>query len=141
LWALDGGLEWDAEALSAMAPILDLAKLLDHDGIPLLLATYPQPWQVSADATPIPPIRDQYGVGRNTVHLNDRPFKKLETFASEHQIPFVNAASAFRQASAPATLFLGNDFHFTPRGNQLYADVLGRFITEQSLIGGRANGR
>ena len=141
LWALDGGPEWDAEARSAMAPILDLATLLDHDGIPLLLATYPQPWQVSADATPIPPIRDQYGVGRNTVHLNDRPFKKLETFASEHQIPFVNAASAFRQASAPATLFLANDFHFTPRGNQLYADVLGRFITEQSLIRGRANGR
>jgi hypothetical protein len=141
LWALDGGQEWDAEARGAMAPIVDLSRLLEHDGIPLLLATYPQPWQVSADATPIPPIRDQYGVGRNTVHLNDRPFKKLESFASQHHIPFVNATIAFRQDAAPATLFLGNDFHFTPRGNQLYADVLGRFITEQSLIGRRANER
>ena len=133
LWALDGGQDFDAEAQSAMAPILDLAKLLEHDGIPLVLATYPQPWQTSPDATPTPPIRDQYGVGRNTVHLNDRPFKKLERFASEHHIPFVNATSTFRQDPTPATLFLSNDFHFTPRGHRVYADVLGRFITEHSL--------
>jgi hypothetical protein len=134
LWALDGGPEWDAEARNAMAPILDLSRLLERDGIPLLLATYPQPWQVSADATPMPPIRDQYGVGRNTVHLNDRPFGKLASFASSHHIPFVNATSAFRQDAAPASLFLGYDFHFTPRGHQVYADVLGQFITEHSMI-------
>ena len=134
LWALDGGPELDAEAQNAMAPILDLSRLLEHNGIPLLLATYPQPWQVSADATPLPPIRDQYGIGRHTVHLNDRPFKKLANFASEHHLPFVNATSAFRQDLAPATLFLGNDFHFTPRGHQVYADVLGRFIAEHALI-------
>jgi lysophospholipase L1-like esterase len=134
LWTLDGGPEWDAEARNAMAPIVDLSRLLERDGIPLLLATYPQPWQVSADATPIPPIRDQYGVGRHTVHLNDRPFRKLEAFASEHHVPFVNATAAFRQDAAPATLFLENDFHFTPRGHELYADVLARFITQRSLV-------
>ena len=137
LWALDNGQEWDAEAQKAMAPILDLARLLERDRIPLLLATYPQPWQVSADATPLPPIRDQYGVGQHTVHLNDRPFRKLEAFASNHRIPFVNATGAFRQDAAPASLFLGNDFHFTPRGHRVYADVLARFITEHSLIEGR----
>jgi lysophospholipase L1-like esterase len=134
LWALDGGGDWDAEARSAMAPILDLSRLLEHDGIPLLLATYPQPWQVSADATPVPPIRDQYGIGRNTVHLNDRPFKKLADFASQYHVPFVNATSAFRQDATPATLFLGNDFHFTPRGHQLYADVLARVIVDRALV-------
>jgi lysophospholipase L1-like esterase len=133
LWTLDNGPEWDAEAKNAMAPILDLSRLLEHDGIPLLLATYPQPWQVSADATTIPPIRDQYGVGRHTVHLNDRPFKKLANFASEHHIPFVNATPAFRQDAASPTLFLGNDFHFSPRGHQLYADVLAASIGEQAL--------
>ena len=141
LWALDGGQEWDAEARSAMAPIQYLATLLAHNGIPLLLATYPQPWQTSADATPLPPIRDQYGVGRNTVHLNDRPFKKLEAFASEHQIPFVNATSTFRQDAAPATLFLGSDFHFTPRGHRVYAEVLGRFILEHGLVGRGGNAK
>jgi hypothetical protein len=141
LWALDGGQEWDAQARSAMAPIQHLAKLLEHNRIPLLLATYPQPWQTTADATPLPPIRDQYGVGRNTVHLNDRPFKKLEAFASEHHIRFVNATSTFRQDAAPATLFLGSDFHFTPRGHRVYADVLGRFITEHSLVESGGNAR
>jgi hypothetical protein len=141
LWALDGGPELDAEALSTMAPILDLAKLLQHDGIPLVVATYPQPWQTSADATPLPPIRDQYGVGRNTVHLNDRPFKKLEQFAATHDIPFVNATGTFRQDGAPASLYLGNDFHFSPRGHQVYAGVLGRFISERSLVGRGVNAR
>ena len=134
LWALDNGQEWDAEAQKAMAPILDLARLLKRDRTPLLLATYPQPWQVSADATPLPPIRDQYGVGQHTVHLNDRPFRKVEAFASNHRIPFVNATSVFRQDAAPASLFLGNDFHFTPRGHRVYAGVLAQFITDHSLV-------
>jgi lysophospholipase L1-like esterase len=134
LWALDGGGEWDAEARNAMAPILDLSRLLEHNGIPLLLATYPQPWQVSADATSLPPIRDQYGIGKHTVHLNDRPFKKLANFAAEHHIPFVNATSAFREDATPATLFLGYDFHFTPRGHQLYAEVLAASIVDRALI-------
>jgi hypothetical protein len=137
LWTFDAGPEWDAEARDAMAPILHLSKLLERDGIPLLLATYPQPWQVSAEATPIPPIRDQYGIGRHTVHLNDRPFKKLASFAGEHQMSFVNATKAFRDDASPETLFLGNDPHFTPRGHQLYAEVLAQYITEHLLIEAR----
>ena len=85
-------------------------------------------------ATPIPPIRDQYGIGQHTVHLNDRPFRKLEAFAAEHEIPFVNATSAFRRDATPVTLFLGNDFHFTPRGHRLYADVLAGFLADHALV-------
>ena len=133
LWALDHGQEMDREAQSTLAPILNLSTLLAHNGIPLLLATYPQPWQVSADATPLPPIRDQYGIGRNTVHLNDRPFRKLAAFAAAHGIAFVNAASAFRADPKPADLFLASDFHFTARGHALYADVLASYIMEHTL--------
>jgi hypothetical protein len=73
-------------------------------------------------------------VGQHTVHLNDRPFRKLEAFASSHHIPFVNATSVFRQDTSPETLFLGNDFHFTPRGHRVYAGILARFITDHSLV-------
>jgi len=134
LWALDDGPSMDREALDTMAPILDLQKLLEHDRIPLVLATYPQPWQVSALATALPPIRDQYGIGRNRVHLNDRPFKKLTAFASEHGIPFVNATAAFRADADPVSLYFGNDFHFTPKGNDLYASVLEQAIREQPVV-------
>ena len=134
LWTFDSGPEWDMEARNAMAPIADLSRLLERDGIPLLLATYPQPWQVSATATSIPPIRDQYGVGRNTVHLNDRPFRKVAAFAAEHHVPFVSAVDVFRRDSNPDSLFLGNDFHFTPRGHQVYADVLARSMGDQNLV-------
>src|SRR5262249_7269794 len=96
--------------------------------IPLVLATYPQPWQVSRDATPSAAVREKFGVGMNTVHLNDRPFRTLEQFATAHDIPFVNAAAAFRAAPDPARLFLDYDFHFTPRGHRLYADVLADYI-------------
>jgi lysophospholipase L1-like esterase len=134
LWTLDGGPPLDKEVADALAPIGNLSTLLQHKQIPLVLATYPQPWQVSADATPLPPIRDQYGIGQHTVHLNDRPFRALERFATEHDLPFVNATTAFRQASEPASLFLGNDFHFSVRGHQLYATILAKFLTEHSLI-------
>ena len=120
-----------------MAPIADLRKLLDHDRIPLILATYPQPWQVSAAATALPPVRDQYGIGLNKVHLNDRPFTKLGAFAGEHGIPFVNATGAFRADAHGETLFFDNDFHFTPRGHELYASVLTNFISAHSSLGER----
>jgi lysophospholipase L1-like esterase len=137
LWAVDGGPEMADEARLAFAPIADLDRLLKHHGVPLLLATYPQPWQVAADATPLPPIRDQYGIGRNTVHLNDRSFQKLERFAAEHGLPFLNATAAFRSAPSPAGLFLASDFHFTPRGHQLYADLLAGYIAEHHLLPAR----
>lgn len=137
LWALDNGPPMDREAADAMAPILDLRKLLDRDRIPLILAVYPQPWQVSAKATSQPPIREQYGIGYGTVHLNDRAFKKLDAFAAENRIPFVNATPAFRGDSRPETLFFDNDFHFTPRGHEVYASVLSNAVAQSAAIEGR----
>jgi hypothetical protein len=136
-WALDGGPEMDTEVKATLAPVADLQRLLEHYGIPFVLATYPQPWQVSADATPLPPIREQFGIGQNTVHLNDRPFRKLDAFAAEHDLPFVNATSAFRSAAKPAGLFLANDFHFSPPGHDLYAEVLATYIIQHSLVSSR----
>ena len=134
IWALDGGPEMDAEVAQTLAPILDLDRLLKHYGIPLVLATYPQPWQVSADATPLPPVREQYRIGAHTVHLNDRSFRKLQRFADEHGIPFFNATAAFRAAPDPAGLFLADDFHFSRRGNALYAEVLTRYLVASRLV-------
>jgi len=130
-WTLDGGPELAREAEAAMSPIANLQTLLAHAHIPLVLATYPQPWQVSKDATPLPPIREQYGVGLGTVHLNDRPFRQLERFASDRSIPFLNATPRFRTAEQPAALFLRDDFHFSPSGNDLYADVLASLVRAQ----------
>ncbi len=70
----------------------------------------------------------------NTVHLNDRPFRKLAAFAAAHGIPFVNATSAFRQDPKPASLFLASDFHFTARGHDLYAEVLASYLVEHALV-------
>ena len=134
LWALDNGPEMDAEVQQSLAPIASLSTLLRHHAIPLILATYPQPWQVSADATPLPPIRDQYGIGQNTVHLNDRAFRKLNAFAVANGLPFLNATDAFRQHPEPATLFMESDFHFTPAGHSLYAQVLADRLAAQMAV-------
>jgi lysophospholipase L1-like esterase len=135
LWALDEGPAMDEEVGNTLAPIGDLAALLRHERIPLLLATYPQPWQVSRTATPLPPIRDQYAVGRDRVHLNDRPFKKLATFAAAQGLPFFDATAAFRRERDPAGLFLADDFHFTARGHALYAGQLASYLLEHGLAG------
>jgi hypothetical protein len=141
VWTLDKGKDWTTEARAAMAPIADLARLLRHHNIPLVLATYPQPWQVSASATPKGGIRAQYGIGENSVHLNDRPFRMLEQFAAENNLPFVNATEAFRVDASPDTLFLETDFHFSPRGNALYAEVLRKFVVARGLGVSSATGR
>jgi hypothetical protein len=133
LWALDNGPEMDREVRQTFEPIGALSRLLKHHGIPLVVATYPQPWQVAADATPLPPIRTQFAIGMNTVHLNDRSFRKLEQFAVDHGLPFLNATPAFREAPDRADLFLPNDFHFSVRGNELYASVLASYLTSQFL--------
>ena len=135
LWTFDEGPPMDREALEAMASIGDLKRLLDRDGVPLVLATYPQPWQVAGDATPGGTIRAQYGIGANTVHLNDRPFRLLEQFAAGQAIPFVNATMKFREAPEPAGLFLVDDFHFSPRGNDVYAGVLTAHVLERVRSG------
>ena len=134
LWALDDGEPWEKQAREAMAPIGHLADLLRHEQIPLLLATYPQPWQTSVDATPNEPIRNQYGVGIDTVHLTDRPFRQLESFAAESGIPFLNATPAFREDADPASLFLAADFHFSSRGHELYATLLADFLAQQPIV-------
>jgi lysophospholipase L1-like esterase len=133
VWALDNGPELDTEVQKTFAPIADLSRLLRHHGIPFILATYPHPWQVAAEATPLPPIREQYGIGMHTVHKNDRSFRKLERFATEHEIPFLNATPVFRQDADPVSLYLANDLHFTARGHELYAEVLARYITDKIL--------
>jgi hypothetical protein len=135
LWALDSGPPMEAEVQRTLAPIATLATLLRHHRIPLLLATYPQPWQVSADATPLPPIRDQYAIGRDTVHLNDRPFRTLERFAADRGLPYVNATDAFRAYPRPASLFLEQDFHFTAAGHALYAQVLADDLVANDFLG------
>jgi len=133
VWALDNGPEMDQEVRDTLEPIDALSSLLKHHGIPLVVATYPQPWQVAADATPLPPIRTQYAIGMNTVHLNDRSFRKLERFAVDHGLPFLNATQAFREAPDRADLFLPSDFHFSARGNEVYASVLASYLSSQFL--------
>jgi hypothetical protein len=46
----------------------------------------------------------------------------------------VNATSAFREDSAPTTLFMASDFHFTARGHALYAEVLASYLVRQALV-------
>ena len=98
LWTLDGG-----PGLGRRGPERHGAdrgtssRLLEHDGIPFVLATYPQPWQVSAEATPLPPIRDQYGIGQ-THGASERPaVQEAGELRGRASHPVREATAAFRQ--------------------------------------------
>jgi hypothetical protein len=136
LWTLDDGQDLEKDAVATMEPIADLQRLLVHQGVPLIVATYPQPWQVSADATPGGTIRSQYGVGLSSVHSNDRPFRLLSRFTAERGMAFVNATDAFRSHAEPASLFQQADFHFSPKGHQVYATVLAHELAARGLVSG-----
>jgi hypothetical protein len=56
LWALDGGPEFDAEARNTMAPDRGSAAAARARWYSARAGDVSQPVQVSAEATPIPPI-------------------------------------------------------------------------------------
>lgn len=126
-WTRDGeSKDWSSEAQEALMPIKHLADLLKINNIPLVLATYPQPWQAHPQASPR--VRGWLGVSENTIHTEDRPFQIIEAFARHHGIAYVNVTPSFRDYPQTTRLYFQDDFHFTPKGHAVYADTLGRFL-------------
>jgi lysophospholipase L1-like esterase len=58
------------------------------------------------------------------------PEERLAAFAKCHEIPYVQALPAFRQATDRGPLFFGQVGHFTPEGHAVMAEVLNEFLEE-----------
>jgi len=134
------GLSWPEEPADsdelrlnrALAPLEELKYLAEGSYANFLVATCPQPWQVSPTASDGPSVRTTAGVRSGQVYRSRVVYELLGGFAEEHGITYCNAVPYFEQYSAPDSLYFKNAVGLSPRGAELYARVLAKHIFEQS---------
>ena len=62
------------------------------------------------------------------------PERRLRAFADRHDLRLIQPLDAFEAAVRSERLYFGDVGHLTPRGHQLIADELARFLTAGRLI-------
>jgi len=127
-WLKDDPPDWSVYIEQALSPIEQLHQTSAQVYGRFFLATYPKPWQVSGSASR--DVRASLGIATGRVYRSRRPFDLLAKFAAERGIPFCDASSAFAQSEHPDKLYMTKTERFSPRGHELYARVLARFIFE-----------
>lgn len=66
----------------------------------------------------------------------DRPNRRLVTFFTEHNIPFIDLTAPLieHQSSQAAPLHFVGDSHWTGEGNRFVAETLANWLTQSSLL-------
>ena len=127
-WLRDTPPDWSLYVDQSLVPLEDIQRLTGGTSAQLILATCPQPWQVSSDASSGPGTREAAGVPHDALYTSRAPFEALARFAATRGILFCNAAPAFRDDRDPNRLYQRNAPLLSDLGEELYARVLAQFL-------------
>jgi hypothetical protein len=127
-WIADNPPDWSIHTAQALAPIDRLNQLTARNCARLVVAVYPAPWQVAANATSGGNVRQAAGIENDAVFRSREPFDQLKQYAQKHGIAFHDASPVFQTAQQPEQSFLTNAARFSPAGHNIYARELARFI-------------
>lgn len=127
LWLRDNPPDWGLYVEQSLAPVECLRRAADGTYATLILSTCPQPWQVSAEASDGPGVREAAGVASGAVMSNRAPFDAVARFAAEREILFCDASLAFRDYPDAAKLYFRNSPQLSRFGQELYARLLSEF--------------
>lgn len=117
--------EFDRFIAMSEDSILRTKKLCDKYGADFILTTYPWGHQVN-DIEWVP---GRYSFLPESYEISDRTVDELARFSRENGIPFFNAFPDFRAYNGNELLFYKTDMHFTPTGQNLWAQSLYKFLT------------
>lgn len=111
--------DWGREGLSLCGQYMtELQKLCALHGIPLTIAVYPSPYQLTGD------------------NLEGIPVTFWRAFAKEHRIGFLNLFPEFIGSEPPQTVyskyFIKGDIHWNEAGNRHVAQAVLKYIREHS---------
>jgi hypothetical protein len=107
--------------------ILRAKRLCDTHGCVFILSVYPWGHQVNEEE--LAPGRYEYiPMG---ARISDKTVERLEAFARQNGIEFLNAFPSFRGYKGGERLYFRHNMHWTPAGQGLMAESLGRFIEEE----------
>jgi hypothetical protein len=130
-WLRDDPPEWGTYIEQACSAVDHLADLSRRSGSEFLVVAVPAPWQIAAQASNGPGVREAAGVPADALYSSNRPFEQLSEYLSERDIGFVNVAASFRAAPEPAGLYLANAPRLSAVGHALYARLLADVLFER----------
>jgi hypothetical protein len=139
LWLEDDAPDWSVHIRHSLSPISHLRELFAGQGVPIVVAMAPAPWQVAADASNSEKLREAAGVPGGAVYRSRKPFEAVIQFCRENQIPCCDLSMAFQHAASPAGLYLTTAPLLSAEGHALYARELALFL-DRELHGGQFSG-
>ena len=104
--------------------ILRMQRFCADNGSEFLLTVYPWGHQVN-DSEWIP---GRWRFIPRDSRVSDRSIRTIEEFATANDIPLFNAFPAFRSYTGEQPLYFKHDMHWTPRGHELMAAELERYV-------------
>jgi lysophospholipase L1-like esterase len=114
----------------AEATLLELHRLLTEQGIRFIIVLIP--FETSIDQRAFDQAIALTQFDRDDFDLA-QPYRLLEEFAKTNQIELINPTNAFRQIHRPDdSLYLTHDKHFSPKGHQVFAQEIYRYLTQDA---------
>lgn len=133
-WLRDDAPDWSLYIEQTLSVIGEIARTCRRPGGEFVLAAIPCPWQVAAEASDGPGVRERAGVETNVRYGSRAPFDTLSGFAKKEDILFCDASVIFSRVERPERLYFKNAPRFSATGHELYARVLGRFLS-RNVVG------
>ena len=130
-WLTDDSSVWALQTELALSPLTHLASLCQEEGIRLLLATHPAPWQLSATASRGARIPEQNGIFPGTLIETTHPEEAIAEFAAATALPLCDAISILRRHSSVDDLFQQDSAEFSEVGHRYYAAALTASLLER----------
>lgn len=127
-WLRDEPPDWSVYIHQTLQTLEQLSNLCHRANSEFVLSAIPCPWQISAEASNGPEVRERAGVERHAIYKSEFPVRTLAAFASKARIPFCNPVATFQRVERPERLFCRNAAHFSPTGHELYARIVGDFL-------------
>ncbi|MEO6545840.1 MAG: hypothetical protein ABIP05_17600 [Nitrospiraceae bacterium] len=112
----------------AKSKLLELDMLLTERGIRFILVLIPSEISIESRAFDRAIAPTQFD--REDFDL-EKPYRQLEEFAKANRIEVINPTNAFREIHrADDPLYLTHDKHFSPKGHQVFATELYRYLMQ-----------
>lgn len=128
MWLRDNPPDWGLYIEQSLAPAEDIRRAGEGISAAFVLCMCPQPWQVSAEASDGPGVRESAGVAAGAVLASQAPFDAVAAFARERDIRCCDVSPALQNDSEPARLYFRNSPQLSRYGQDLYARVLSEFV-------------
>jgi hypothetical protein len=123
-WLRDTPPDWEMYVANALEPIAQLRDLCRETATIFLVVAFPAPWQVSESATGDAATRKRFGITAGTHYTNRQPFERLEQYAREHDLEYLDVSQSLEQIGNPEDLYLWDAPWLTARGHEVYARLL-----------------